>query len=491
MRRSPTTILLVVAFGVFVAADDLTAVSTMLRQIVFDLQIPLPDRLDDAVWIVNAYLIAYVTVMPFAGRLSDMLGRRRVYIGSMLLFLAGSVWIPLAPDLNWLIAGRVLTAVGGGAMVPIAMAVAADVYESARRPSALGALGAVETAGWVWGPLYGALLVRFLSWQWLFHFNVLLAVIGVILAWWLLRDLPQPAQREQIDWAGAATLTVGLVALNVALLNSGNAGAVDTFADLGGREPALTWPFYLLAIVALSLFVVIERRARHPLIRLDLFRRPNFSAAGAVNWFVGGILIIAMVNVPLFVNVLEFDLGQAALDSGRLLSTMTAAMAVMAFVGGRLVERWSYRPVTVAGLLACTAGFALMGTTWTPTTPYLEMAWQLVILGAGFGLVMAPLAAASINAAPDSQRGIAASLVIVFRLIGMSVGLSALTAWGIYRFEILRQQIQLPPLTDPDFQRAIFEGMTQATITVLNETFLISALIAAVALLAALKLSGD
>jgi EmrB/QacA subfamily drug resistance transporter len=495
-RSSPTAILLTVAFGVFVAADDLTAVSTMLRQIVFDLEIPLPDRLDEAVWIVNAYLIAYVAVMPFAGRLSDLLGRRNVYMGSMALFLIGSIWIPLAPDLNWLIAGRVLTAIGGGAMVPIAMAVAADVYESSRRPSALGALGAVETAGWVWGPLYGALLVRYLNWQWLFHFNVVLAVIGMALAWWLLRDLPQPAQRQRVDWAGAATLTVGLVALNVALLNSGNIGAVDTFADLGGQRTPVIWPFYLLAAFALALFVLIQRRVSNPLIPLSLFRRPNFSAAGAVNWFVGGILIIAMVNVPLFVNVLEFDLGQAALDSGRLLSTMTASMAIMAFAGGRLAERWSYRPVTLAGLLACTAGFALMGTTWTATTPYGEMAWQLAILGAGFGLVMAPLAAASINAAPDDQRGAAAGLVIVFRLVGMSVGLSGLTAWGLYRFDILRGQIQLPPLTDPDFQMAIFEAMTRATITVLNETFLISALVAAVALLAALRLrrepgSGD
>jgi EmrB/QacA subfamily drug resistance transporter len=507
MRRpSQTAVLLTVAFGVFVAADDLTAVSTMLRRIVFDLQIPLPDRLDDAVWIVNAYLIAYVAVMPFAGRLSDLWGRRPVYIGSMALFLLGSIWIPQAPDLNWFIAGRVLTAIGGGALVPIAMAVAADVYESPRRPTALGALGAVETAGWVWGPLYGALLVRYLTWQWLFHFNVILGVIGIALGWWYLRDLPQAAQRERkapegheperkqrerIDWAGAATLTIGLVALNMALLNSGNPGAADTFADLSGTRAPVTWPFYLLAVVALALFVLIERRVPNPLIQLRLFRRPNFSVAGTVNWFIGGILIIAMVNVPLFVNVLEFDLEKAALDSGRLLSAMTASMAIMAFGGGRLAERWGYRAVTLAGLLACTAGFALMGSTWTATTPYLEMAWQLAILGAGFGLVMAPLAAASINAAPDDQRGVAASLVIVFRLIGMSVGLSALTAWGLYRFEILRGQIELPPLADPDFQAAIIEALTHTTVTVLNETFLISALIAVVALIAAVRLRGE
>lgn len=489
MRRpSPNAILLTVAFGVFVAADDLTAVSTMLRQIIFDLQIPLPEGLDDAVWIVNAYLIAYVVVMPFAGRLSDVVGRQTVYIASMALFLAGSIWIPLAPDLPTFIAGRVLTAVGGGAMVPVAMAVVSDIYEAQRRPSALGLLGSIETSGWVWGPLYGALLVRYLSWQWQFYLNIPLALIGIALAWWALRDLPQPVQRGRIDWLGASALTVGLLALNVALLNSGNIAAVDTFADLSGESSPLTWPLYLVAAVFLALFVYIESRVKNPLLNLALFRHRNFSAAGIVNWMVGGILIIAMVNVPLFINVLEFDLGQAALDSGRLLSVMTASMAIMAYVGGRLTERWSYRPVTVAGLLACALGFGLMGSQWTAVTPYTTMAWQLAILGVGFGLVTAPIAAAVINAAAEDQRGIAASLVIVFRLMGMSVGLSGLTAWGLYRFDILRAQIELPALTDAGFQNAVVEALTNMTVRVLSETFLISALIALVAVAAAVRL---
>ncbi|HEX6385225.1 MAG TPA: MFS transporter, partial [Anaerolineae bacterium] len=125
-RPSSTAALAVVAFGVFVAADDLTVIFTMLRPIIFDLEIPLPDGLDQAPWIVNAYLIAYIVVMPFIGRLSDIAGRRTVYVAALVLFLAGSIWIPFATDLNGFIAGRVLTAIGGGAMVPMAMAVAVN-----------------------------------------------------------------------------------------------------------------------------------------------------------------------------------------------------------------------------------------------------------------------------------------------------------------------------------------------------------------------------
>ncbi|MBK7894284.1 MAG: MFS transporter [Candidatus Promineifilaceae bacterium] len=515
---SPRTILFVVAFGVFVAADDLTVVSTMLRQIIFDLEIPLPDGLDQAAWIVNAYLIAYVVVMPFIGRLSDIWGRRNVYVASLLLFLAGSIWVPLAPDLNSFIIGRVLTALGGGAMVPVAMAVIGDVYPREKRASALGALGAIDTAGWVWGPLYGALLIRFLSWQWQFYLNIPLSLLGIAAAWWALRDLPEPKTRERIDWVGTAVLTISLISLNIALLNSGDVQAAGGFAQLQSNEPTFnTSLLYAIAAITFALFLAIEtylgkqanrlkanavtRSPRHlvtsspppPLIDLTLFRRRNFSPAILINFFIGAILIMAMVNVPLLVNVLEFDVETAALTSGYLLSGMTGAMAIMAWVGGQLTERWSYRPVTLIGLAFCAVGMGLMGWLWLVDTPYLNMASHLVVLGVGFGLVIAPIGTAVINAAPEDQRGVASSLVIVLRLMGMSVGLSGLTAWGLYRFEILRKLIDLPelPLSDPTYQQALANGLTNVTVEVLTETFLVSAGVAVLALLIAFWLKPD
>jgi EmrB/QacA subfamily drug resistance transporter len=503
-RRTPAprTILFVVAFGVFVAADDLTVVSTMLRQIIFDLEIPLPDGLDQAAWIVNAYLIAYVVVMPFIGRLSDIWGRRNVYIASLVLFLAGSIWVPLAPDLNSFIVGRVLTALGGGAMVPVAMAVVGDIYPREKRASALGALGAIDTAGWVWGPLYGALLIRFLTWQWQFYLNIPLSLLGIAAAWWALRDLPEPKTRERIDWLGTAVLTITLISLNIALLNSGDVQAAGGFAQLQNNEPTTnTGLLYGIAVVSFAIFLAIENylgkqtnpALPRPLIDLSLFRRRNFAPAILINFFVGGILIIAMVNVPLLINVLEFDVETAALTSGYLLSGMTGAMAVMAWLGGQLTEKVSYRPVTAIGLFFCAIGMGLMGWLWLVDTPYLNMASHLVVLGVGFGLVIAPIGTAVINAAPEDQRGVASSLVIVLRLMGMSVGLSGLTAWGLYRFDILRRLIELPnlPLSDPTYQRALADGLTEVTVSVLTETFLISAGVALLGLLAAFWLKRD
>ena len=144
-------------------------------------------------------------------------------------------------------------------MVPVGMAIIGDVYRPGKRPSALGTLGAVDTIGWVWGPLYGALLIRFLDWRWQFYLNIPLSLVGIAAAWWALRDLPTPRHRTGIDWLGSAALTGALLALSIALLNSGDLQIAGDLADLAGQESAATWPFYLIAIICFGAFIIIER----------------------------------------------------------------------------------------------------------------------------------------------------------------------------------------------------------------------------------------
>jgi len=317
-RRSPSpaVILAVVSFGVFIAADDLTVAATMLRQIIGDLNIPLPEGMGDAAWIVNAYLVAYVAVMPFMGRLSDIFGRRRVYTGALVVFLIGSIWVAQADTLGWFIGGRVLTAIGGGAMVPVALAVISDVYEEHKRPAALGVLGAIDTIGWVWGPLFGAMLVRFLDWRWQFHLNVPLALIGIAATWWALRDHDRPSERRRMDWPAAAALSAALVGLNVALLNAAKisgVGELAEFADLTGGRSFPVVPIVVASAAAMALFLWLEWRSSDPLIDLRLFTLTNVSPALGVNFLAGAVLVVAMVDVPLFVNlVVETDLKEAA-----------------------------------------------------------------------------------------------------------------------------------------------------------------------------------
>ncbi len=485
---SPRAVLAAVGFAVFVAADDLTVVATMLRPIIGDLGLGLPDGLDEAAWIVNAYLIAFVAVMPIAGRISDIVGRRRTFVAAYSLFIVGTIIIPTSSSLGPFLFGRVLTAIGGGAMVPVALAVVGDVYPERTRARALGILGAIETLGWVWGPLYGAMLVRLLSWQWQFWLNIPLAIVGVAVTWRVLADHDRPPRPSRIDWIGALLVTVVLVSLNLALLGNAEIQSVTGLDELtGGRGTDLRW-LYAVAVAAAGAFAWHQQRARDPLIDPRLFGGRNLRLALLANFVVGAALVIAMVDVPIFVNAVEVDLHRAALVSGWVLSVLTASMALTAYVGGRLTERTWYGPPVVAGLAAATAAYIAMGFTSDGDTSYLLIAVQLAVLGAGFGLTVAPTSAAVIAGAPADQRGAAAGLVMVTRLLGFSVGLSALTAWGLARFNSLRGDIALPPLTDPSFESALRDASEELTAKAIAETFLATAAVTVVGLGAALAM---
>ena len=312
-RPSPAAVLAVVCFGVFVAADDLTVVSTMLRQIIGDLNIPLPDGWDRAAWIVNSYLVAYVAVMPFMGRLSDVLGRRRVFVGALVLFIAGSAWTPFAGSLGPFIVARILTAAGGGAMVPVALAAVGDAFSEERRPGALGVLGAVDTIGWVWGPLFGALLVRFLNWRWQFYLNIPLGLVAMAAAWWALQGLDRPAAPPPHRLArghlslGGAHLPQHRPGQHQPDLRCRRPGGTDRAplpADRGPsswRSPSPWRPSSTSSAAAPTPSSTCASSAC----------RTSPRRCWSTSWS-GAALIIAMVDVPLFVNlVVETGLQRA------------------------------------------------------------------------------------------------------------------------------------------------------------------------------------
>ena len=471
-QRHSYLVLVLVSFGVFVAADDLTVVSTLLPQMIFDFEIPVPTGLDDAAWIVSAYLIACIVIMPFMGRVSDIYGRRRVYLVSLGLFAFGSVFVPLVQDLRLLIVFRAVQALGGGAMVPVAMAIVGDLFQEGHRPLAMGVLVAVDTAGWIFGPLYGAFLVRYLDWRWQFYINIPASILAAVTAFWALRGLPQTRRRASLDIPGALLLMGGLVALNVALSYSGGRAATGPSFDFDAPPPTSRFVLPLLGLSALlfALFAALERRVSQPLIELRMLRRPNFAAACAVNFLVGFSLIIAMVDVPLFINTILAEgstidevLRLGAVRSGRVLAVLTGSMSLASLLGGWLCGRFGYRLPTALGLLVAAGGFGLMGSTWAPGMRYGPMAVHLALAGLGFGLVTTLLSTAVIDAVGETQRGVASGLVVILRLVGMSVGLSLLTAWGLKRFEQLSSGYSVAELGGV---------LLDLTAQVLDETFL-------------------
>lgn len=361
-------------------------------------------------------------------------------------------------------------------MIPVALAVVGEVFDEEKRARALGTLGAIETMGWVWGPLYGALLVRFLTWRWQFWLNIPLTVIGFALTWWALRDVDiERRSVREVDWIGAVLLSSTLIVLNLGLLGNAEIQSVVGLEDLQGGSG---FDFRLLLPVAVALGGIFwwhQRRAADPLISPAFFAGRNLRIALFVNLLVGAALIVAMVDVPIFVNAVEIDLERSAVLAGWILASLTAAMTLASWLGGRLTERtWAKWP-TLLGMAAASIALVWMGLTWTPDLSYITAAAQLAILGAGLGFTFAPTTATVVEASPPHQRGAAAAIVMIARLIGLSVGLAALTAWALSRFNTLRQEIELPPINDPTFTEAVTEASARLTADAISETFLAAA----------------
>lgn len=503
--------IVLIALPIFIGALDLTVVSAVLPHVILDLEIPLQTGLDDAAWIVTGYLLAYSLSMTFMGRLSDLYGRRRVYLVALAIFGLGSYLVAVAhlwptrlalrgyylvasgrPDISYvtlyvLIAARMIQAFGAGTMVPVGMALVGDLYPLGERARPLGVIAAVDTAGWVVGHLYGGIVVRFLDWHMIFWLNLPFCLIAFVLIWLLLRDGEPVFQREgRMDWLGTLFITLSLTMLNIALGSGSEASTRTSLSENASLSP-YGIPLLVAALIAAGLFIWWQRHAESPLIDLSLFKLRNYFPASMANFLIGVAMFIAIANVPLFINSLITDtVEQGAWDSGWMLSALTVPMALAAVPGGWLADKRGYRLPSIIGLLMAIAGFMVM-TQWTAQTSYANMVPALTFTGIGFGLIMAPVAAAVINASPEEHRGTSSALVIIFRLVGMTIGVSGITTYGLQRITVLNKQLILP---DMDFQ-TMLDVTIQVTEKVISETFVIAAVVTALALIPAVMLRGQ
>ena len=456
-----------VCVPVFVGALDLTVVSAALPAIIFELGIPLQSGLGEASWIVSGYLLAYALGIILFARASDLAGRRSAFLVALALFAVGSWLVATAretpaaliadvvrlaggrPDasetaLYAVIVGRAVQGFAAGALVPVAMALVGDLFAEGRRAFPLGVVVAVDTAGWVLGQLWGGVVVQVLPWQAIFWINLPLTAAALIVAWrWLPRSGTRSASRA-LDVPGAILVTVALTGLNVALSGneSGRAGLL-----VPDRAPAYVFPALLISAAAVIAFVVRERRIPDPLIDLRAFAGRR-SVAVAANGLVGVALMVGLVSVPLLVNAAAFGAGPAAaLASGALLSALTVPLALAAFAGGALVSRFGERRLASSGLAIAAVGFgallqvhpeaARQVVTGMLGAEAAAMIAALLVSGVGLGLTVAPLATVVIDAATPGDRGSAAAVVVVLRLVGMMIAVSALTTYGVRRWAAL------------------------------------------------------
>lgn len=485
-KRLAIVALIVACASVFVTSMDETVVVTALPKIIADPGINIPiTQLDHAAWIISAYLLGFVIAMPLMGRVSDIFGRRRIMLICLSIFGFGSVLCALSPVLGqavdisflssfgidtssqgliWLIAARFIQAVGGGAVVPVAMGVVSDFYGQKRLGIALGIIGAVTEAGGVVGPLYGALVVQTLGWTYIFYLNVPIVFLLILGA--IFFTPKNQRLHEGIDWLGAILLGFALTCLSLGLAQQGT--------DLGptslnGSAPQNNPLSLALAVLFFALFIVVGRlkrwrvphfslrnaprfslvqRERWPVIDLALFKRLPFSAASLVSLFVGAALIIAMADIPLFVDTVlsqQISSSDQALVSGLALLRMTAMIPVGALLGGWLCNRLSCRLVGVLGLLFTAAGFFLM-SRWPISVDWTQITISTMTAGLGFGLVIAPISTTAINSVRTTQAGMGSAVVTALRMVGMILGLAALTSWGLAYFKQQAAQFRSLPL---------------------------------------------
>jgi MFS family permease len=441
--------------GLFVAALDAYLVVTLLPAMTADVGLTI-DRFEQATPIVTGFLCGYVIAMPLLGAYSDVRGRAPVYALCMIAFAAGSAVTATAgllsvPGMPWLVAGRVLQGLGGGGLVPLSLALAADLYRNGARTLALGSVSALQEAGSVFGPLYGATLASAASalggWRFVFWLNLPLAVIcasGLVIASRNQVKASAPAS-STIDWRSASLLGLGLGLLVLAL-----------YPDDPDRRAtnSLLAPLGILSLVVLGLYARRQVRSLEPLIPRALLRSRRFIGVCVANLLVGAALMVALVDVPIL-GRLVFNLDQLA--SGLLLTQFLLGVPVGAVAGGLLAARIGGRPTAFLGMLCSAAAFFQMsgwqaGELALRLGPIRPADIALGACGLGFGIVIAPLTAAVLDLTRAENHGLASSLVVLARVMGMLIGLSALTAFGLFRF---RQILGTPVLTDPDVKARV------------------------------------
>ncbi len=546
-RKTALLAILAACSAVFLTALDQTVVVTALPKIITDLQIPT-EQLDRAAWIVSGYLLGYVIAMPLMGRVSDMYGRRRIFIICLGIFGIGSLLCGLAPILGqqvdisflqytginvaapgefsdptalnpglvWLVAARFVQAAGGGAIIPVAMAVVGDFYSEKQRALALGLIGMVTEAGGVLGPLYGAIIVQAWGWQAIFFLNLPIIAMLIYFIWRLIPPAETTARlahiRERIDLLGASLLGAALICLSLGLSQEAATSSIAVSGSNSNQAPIQNNPWLIAAsLVLLATFIAVEVNLERrwdasrmeeksnqggsrkgnvvPIIELSLFKRLPFSATALVSLLVGAALIIAMVDIPLFVATV---LGGQPIDSGLALLRLTAMIPLGAIIGGWLCARITCRLTAVLGLIFTAAGFWLMHL-WPIQVHWEQITTSAVIGGFGFGLVIAPIGATAINVVSNRQMGMASSIVTVLRMVGMILGLALLTSWGLGRFHDLLLAFKPPAGTIPfsdKYNTALAQYAVFAAHEVYTSIFLAAGIVCLVAIIPSFLLEG-
>lgn len=526
------------SLAVLLGALDAYVVVTIMRDIMHDVGIPI-NQLQRITPIVTMYLLGYIAAMPLLGKASDRFGRKRLLQVSLFTFMIGSVVTALAVQigsfdvssmtveifghplrdlvilgypiqnfhvqtLHVLVAGRTIQGIASGALLPVTLALGADLWAQRNRAAVLGGIGAAQELGSVLGPLYGILIVwLFRDWRDVFWINVPLTLVAMALIQISLPAHDRSEAPEKIDVVGGLLLAVTLGLAVIGLYNP----------NPNGQEalPSYGLPLVIAAAVFAVVFLLWERFARTRLIDPAGVKFRPFLAAMGASFAAGAALMVTLVDVELFgQGVLGLNQNKAA----AMLTSFLIALPIGALLGGFIATRVGDRAVTLVGLLIAAGGYLLI-SHWPVDLPHYQHSVfglftvpamnndlliggvavnnDLLITGLGLGLVIGPLTSAALRVVPAAEHGIASAAVVVSRMTGMLIGVAALSAWGLYRFyQILNEKNGALPanMSKPDRAVAQAQNVLPSFAAMYGEIFTITAGVCVVGALLGLLIGG-
>jgi EmrB/QacA subfamily drug resistance transporter len=396
--------------SIFLGAMESTVVATAMPTVVTAL-----GGMEIYTWVFSGFLLTSTVTMPLWGRLSDILGRRPVYLVGMGIFLVGSALSGLAQDMAQLIVFRMLQGAGAGSLITLGMTIVGDLYALEERAKKQGYISGVWGVASLVGPLLGGVLTDHASWRWVFYVNVPFGLLAMAMIGTGLAGARVPVRRPIIDGVGLALFASAVTALLLGVVEAGRPGSL-------GR-PSVLLPL-AVAVVAGAAFVRVEGRAREPIVPLSLFANRMVLAALATGFLSGMAMFGAISFVPLFMQAV---VGTSAMVAGFVLTPFVFGWVAMSVTSARLVLRTGYRVLVVCGM-ACLAVAFLFFATWTEDlTPAQAMA-HVALAGVGMGLVFVPMLIAVQAAVPRHELGLATSVTQFFRTIGGTLGLSVMGA---------------------------------------------------------------